>query len=106
MDDFLWRRPAFLVPYTRRARIVLGSIIAVFGIVGIVVANHFRVEQAEVVSSALAAPIALGVARLGMIFAGVLILSGLLAVVWALLRMPGTDGSEADMDCGGGDSSD
>lgn len=96
-----------LVPYTRRARLILGGIIAVFGVAGMVAANHFRVEQVEPVSDALAAPIAQGVARLGMIFAGVMILSGLLTVVWALLRMPGADGLDADMDFGGGgDSSD
>ena len=91
MDDFLWRRHAIFVPYTRRARIVLGSIIAVFGVVGMVAANHFRVEQTEAVSDALAAPVAQAVAHLAMIFAGVMILAGLIGVAWALLRMPGAE---------------
>lgn len=106
MEGSLWRRSAAYVPYTRKTRIVLGIIIAGFGVAGMIVANHFRVEQAEAVSNALAAPIAQGVARLAMIFAGVMILSGLIAVVWALLWMPGADGSEGDVDFdGGGDGS-
>ena len=108
MDDFLWRTDHVPGQYNRRTRIVLGSIIAVFGVVGMIAANHFRVEQVEVVSDALAAPIAQGVARLVMIFAGIMIFSGLFVVVWALLRMPGTNGLEgyADDDGGGDNSSD
>lgn len=69
-------------------------------------ANHFRVEQAEAVSDALATPIVQGVVRLVMLFAGIMILSGLFVVVWALLRMPGTNGLEGYAgDDGGGDNS-